>query len=70
MTFLIFLINWNSFFYEANDLDSIQRVMNDELKNLQEWLITNRLALNISKTNFTIFSAPNKPLKKYYTSYE
>ena len=50
-------------YYEANDLDSIQRVMNDELKKLQDWLITNRLALNISKTNFTIFSAANKPLK-------
>ena len=37
--------------------------MNDELKKLQDWRITNRLALNISKTNFTIFSAPNKPLK-------
>ena len=33
-------------YYEANDLDSIQRVMNNELKKLQDWLITNRLALN------------------------
>ena len=27
------------------------------------WLNANRLALNITKTNFVIFSAKNKPLK-------
>ena len=62
LEFFLFADDTN-IYYEANDLDSIQRVMNDELKKLQDWLITNRLALNISKTNFTIFSAPNKPLK-------
>ena len=62
LEFFLFADDTN-IYYEANDLDSIQRVMNNELKKLQDWLITNRLALNISKTNFTIFSAPNKPLK-------
>ena len=61
LEFFLFADDTN-IYYEANDLDSIQRVMNDELKKLQDWLITNSLALNISKTNF-IFSAPNKPLK-------
>ena len=37
--------------------------MNKELKKLSSWLISNRLALNISKTNFVIFSPKNKPLK-------
>ena len=32
--------------------------MNKGLKLLREWLIANRLALNVSKTNFTIFSPP------------
>ena len=50
-------------YVEADNLDSIEKIMNKELKKLQEWLITNRLALNVSKTNFTIFSPPNKPLK-------
>ena len=62
LEFLLFAVDTN-LYYEANDLDSIQRVMDDELTKLQDWLITNRLALNISKTNFTIFSASNKPLK-------
>ena len=37
--------------------------MNKGLKLLRDWLIANRLALNVSKTNFTIFSPPNKPYK-------
>ena len=61
LEFFLFADDTN-IYYESNDLDSIQRVMNDELKKLQDWLITNKLALNISKTNFTIFSAPDKPL--------
>ena len=32
-----------------------------ELKKLHEWLCINRLSLNISKTNFVIFHAINKP---------
>ena len=37
--------------------------MNKELKKLTLWLNCNRLALNISKTNFVIFAAVNKPRK-------
>ena len=36
--------------------------MNKELEKLYEWLCLNRLSLNISKTNFVIFHAINKPL--------
>ena len=35
--------------------------MNEELKKLYNWLCINRLSLNISKTNFIIFHAVNKP---------
>ena len=35
--------------------------MNNELKKLYEWLCINRLSLNITKTNFVIFHAINKP---------
>ena len=50
-------------FYQSNDLDSLQSTVNKELKKLSLWLNANRLALNISKTNFVIFAAKNKPLK-------
>ena len=41
----------------------IQKTVNRELKKLSLWLNANRLALNISKTNFVIFAAKYKPLK-------
>ena len=50
-------------FFESSNLESIESTMNKELKKLSSWLISNRLALNISKTNFVIFSPKNKPLK-------
>ena len=34
--------------------------MNKELEKLYDWLCINRLSLNVSKTNFVIFHAPNK----------
>ena len=50
-------------FYQSTNLDSLQRILNKELKKLSLWLNANRLALNISKTNFVIFASKNKPLK-------
>ena len=35
--------------------------MNKELMKLYEWFCINRLSLNISKTNFVVFHAKNKP---------
>ena len=62
LDFFLFADDTN-IYVEADNLDSIEKIMNKELKKLQEWLITNRLALNVSKTNFTMFLPPNKPLK-------
>ena len=42
---------------------SIETIINKELKKLHEWLINNRLAVNISKLTLPSFSPPNKPLK-------
>ena len=50
-------------FYQSDNLDELQKTVNKELKNIVVWLNANRLALNVSKTNFVIFSAVNKPLK-------
>ena len=50
-------------FYQSNDLNDIQTTVNSELKKLTMWLNANRLAPNISKTNFVIFASTNKPLK-------
>ena len=60
LEFFLFADDTN-IYYEANDLDSIQRVMNNELKKLQDWLITNRLALN--KQTLLYFLLLINPLK-------
>ena len=60
LLFLLYINDLPNIYFEANKLDKIQEVMDKGLKLLREWLIANRLALNVSKTNFTIFSPPNK----------
>ena len=50
-------------FFESEKLDVLQSTVNREISKLVNWLNANRLALNVSKTNFVIFSAGNKPLK-------
>ena len=60
MQFFLFADDTNIYF-ETDDLKSLERIMNKELKKLYEWLCLNRLSLNVSKTNFIIFHAMNKP---------
>ena len=43
--------------YASASLDEIQNVINSELKNLNSWLIANRLSLNITKTEFMIIGS-------------
>ncbi len=62
LSFFLFADDTNIFF-ESNNLDKLQRTVNKELKKLVTWLNANRLALNVKKTNFVIFSAINKPLQ-------
>ena len=54
-------------YYEADSLNKVERVINNELKKLYTWLIVNRLSLNIDKTNFLIFHPYNKPVKQSIT---
>ena len=49
-------------YFESNNLQQLERIMNIELKQLTLWLNVNRLALNIGKTNFVIFHCYNKSL--------
>lgn len=62
LKFFLFADDTNIFF-ESKNLESLQHIVNYELKKLSTWLNVNRLALNISKTNFVIFAAKNKPIK-------
>ena len=62
LSFHLFADDTNIFF-ESSNLDTLQTTVNREMGKLVNWLNSNRLALNASKTNFVIFSAKNKPLK-------
>ena len=62
LSFYLFADDTNIFF-ESDNLDTLQKTVNHERKKLVMWINANRLALNVSKTNFVIFSALNKPLK-------
>ena len=60
LQFFLFADDTNIYF-ESNDLITLERTVNEEMKKLCLWLNINRLALNVSKTNFVIFRA-NKSL--------
>ena len=38
--------------FAADSLEELQSVINSELERLKSWLITNKLSLNIAKTEF------------------
>ena len=60
LQFFLFADDTN-LYYESDDLVELEKNMNRELKKLSLWLNANRLALNISKTNFIIFRGYRKP---------
>ena len=41
--------------YAEKDLNKLEVVVNEELLKLREWLNSNNLSLNVSKSNFVIF---------------
>ena len=61
LKFFLFADDTNIYF-ECDNLLTMERIINKELEQLNLWLNVNRLALNISKTNFVIFHTVNKTL--------
>ena len=57
LSFYLFADDTNIYF-EAENLDMLQGIVNEELKKVKEWLDVNKLSLNIDKTNFIIFKSP------------
>ena len=54
-------------YYEAETVQKLETVINRELRELDTWLIVNRLSLNIAKTKFLVFHPYNKPMKQKIT---
>ena len=61
LSFYLFADDTNIYF-EANNLLTLQKVMNRELRHVKKWLDANKLALNIDKINFVVFHSPAKNL--------
>lgn len=59
LNFFLFADDTN-IYYESKDLKELEKTMNKELKHLTLWLNLNRLALNVSKTNFVIFRSTKR----------
>ena len=48
--------------YADRNLKSLETMVNHELSNVYDWLIANKLSLNIKKSNFVIFRPRQKKL--------
>ena len=57
-----FAYDTNLLFSSKYPNEIIKIILNNELKLLFEWLCTNRLSLNVAKTEFIVFRPPKRPL--------
>ena len=56
LEFILFADDTN-IFCSGNDIITLRRVVNDELKKLNTWFDFNKLSLNVKKTNYMIFTS-------------
>ena len=46
-----------------SDINSLNEQVNSEFAKIEQWLISNNLSLNLSKTKFLLISPSHKPIK-------
>ena len=66
LTFYLFADDTNIYF-DSPDLFNLQKTVNKELRKIKRWLESNRLALNIDKTNFVLFHSSSKKITEFIT---
>ena len=49
-----------SIFFSHNKLEELESIVNNELAKVSDWLIANKLTLNVDKSNFIIISSAKK----------
>ena len=57
--------NDTSIYFDSDNLRTLQKIDDRKLRKVRKWLKANRLALNISKTNYVIFHSPAKKLNEF-----
>ena len=53
--FLLLFADDSNLFYTGNDMVDITEKINDDLQHITEWLASDKLSLNMKKTNYMIF---------------
>ena len=54
-----------SIYYDSENLITLQKTVNRELRKVRKWLEANGLSLNIAKTNYVIFHSPAKRIDDF-----
>ena len=65
LSFYLFADDTNIYF-ESDSLNHLQKVINKELRQVKKWLDSNKLALNVEKTNFVIFHSVQNTLNEWF----
>ena len=55
-----FFVDDTNLFYFNSNLADLESIVNYNLKMVSDWLMANKVSLNIDKTNFIIFRPPQK----------
>ena len=67
LQFFLFADDTNLLYADKN-LKSLEKVVNKELEHVSDWLIANKLTLNIKKSNYVLFHSHKKSLIKLLIS--
>ena len=49
-----------NFFFEPSNINTLFKIVNDELIKINEWFSANKLSLNVGKTKFSLFHKSGK----------
>ena len=64
LSFFLFADDTN-IYCDSDNLQLLTKKINRELKKVKLWLDSNKLALNIEKTNFVLFHSPRRKLSEF-----
>ena len=64
LTFYLFADD-TSIYFDSDNLITLQKIVNRELRKVRKWLEANRLSLNINKTNYVIFHSSAKKVSEF-----
>ena len=55
-----------SIFYAGKDVNKLETTVNNELQNVSDWLIANKLTLNLTKSTFLLILPSQKKLNRNF----